>query len=142
LRGVPEDPREEDLRGRVAALTLEEKVSLLTGADFWTTPPLPGAGLRKLVTSDGPAGVRGRWEAAPLREFTSREGAILGGRFAGRCAWSSSPLKSVSATKHGRHFTKIGRFEPTSQVFGVRGEGRAQAPPRAGVDLPGLRRRP
>ena len=59
MRGVPEDPREEDLRGRVAALTLEKKAGLLTGADFWTTRPLPGAGLRRLVMSDGPAGVRG-----------------------------------------------------------------------------------
>src|ERR671939_1031779 len=54
---------EELLRERLAALTLEQKVRLLTGADFWALHPEPAIGLRRLVTSDGPAGVRGeRWD--------------------------------------------------------------------------------
>jgi beta-glucosidase len=36
---------------------------LLTGADFWSLKPQPAAGLRRVVVSDGPAGVRGqRWD--------------------------------------------------------------------------------
>ena len=51
------------LRERLAALSLEQKVRLLTGADMWALYPEPAAGLRRLVTSDGPAGVRGeRWD--------------------------------------------------------------------------------
>src|ERR687886_1438366 len=51
------------LRERLAALSLEQKVRLLTGADFWALHDEPAAGLRRLVTSDGPAGVRGeRWD--------------------------------------------------------------------------------
>ncbi|MEA2395574.1 MAG: beta-glucosidase [Solirubrobacteraceae bacterium] len=51
------------LRERLAALDLERKVRLLTGADFWALHAEPAAGLRRLVTSDGPAGVRGeRWD--------------------------------------------------------------------------------
>jgi beta-glucosidase len=54
---------DQDLRGRVARLSLEQKVRLLTGADFWALYPEPDAGLRRVVTSDGPAGVRGeRWD--------------------------------------------------------------------------------
>ncbi|MFC9972129.1 glycoside hydrolase family 3 C-terminal domain-containing protein [Spirillospora sp. NPDC127200] len=54
---------ESDLRARLAELSLEEKVTLLTGADFWTLPPMERIGLRKLVMSDGPSGVRGtRWD--------------------------------------------------------------------------------
>ncbi len=54
---------EELLQERLAALTLEQKVRLLTGADFWSLYPEPAAGLRRLVLSDGPAGVRGeRWD--------------------------------------------------------------------------------
>src|SRR4051794_28905820 len=54
---------EDVLRARLAALTLEQKVRLLTGADLWALYPEPAAGLRRLVTSDGPAGVRGeRWD--------------------------------------------------------------------------------
>jgi beta-glucosidase len=44
----------------VAALDLEDKVRLLTGADNWRTCPLPAIGLRPMVMSDGPAGVRGQ----------------------------------------------------------------------------------
>ena len=44
-------------------LSLEEKISLLTGADYWTLHGHPGIGLRPIRTSDGPAGVRGpRWD--------------------------------------------------------------------------------
>jgi len=54
---------EADLRSRVARLSLDQKVRLLTGADFWALYPEPGAGLRRVVTSDGPAGVRGEtWD--------------------------------------------------------------------------------
>lgn len=44
-------------------LTLEEKVRLLTGRDFWTTWPLEKIGLRRILVSDGPSGVRGEvWD--------------------------------------------------------------------------------
>src|SRR3984957_11350353 len=44
----------------LATLGLEDKVLLLTGADNWSTCPLPAIGLRPMVMSDGPAGVRGQ----------------------------------------------------------------------------------
>ena len=52
----PDDPRLRDLLER---LTLEEKVRVLTGRDMWSTWPLPSIGLRSIVLSDGPSGVRG-----------------------------------------------------------------------------------
>ncbi|MFC7532114.1 glycoside hydrolase family 3 protein [Actinoplanes sp. GCM10030250] len=48
-----------DLDHFLQQLTLEEKVSLLTGQDFWSLPAIPRIGLRSLVMSDGPVGVRG-----------------------------------------------------------------------------------
>ncbi|HYB46688.1 MAG TPA: glycoside hydrolase family 3 C-terminal domain-containing protein [Streptosporangiaceae bacterium] len=54
---------EEELRRRVSRLSLEQKVRLLTGADFWGLHAEPEAGLRRVVLSDGPAGVRGEsWD--------------------------------------------------------------------------------
>ncbi|HEX4249043.1 MAG TPA: glycoside hydrolase family 3 C-terminal domain-containing protein [Pseudonocardia sp.] len=45
------------------SLDLERKVHLLTGADFWSTSAEPSIGLRAMVFSDGPSGVRGtRWD--------------------------------------------------------------------------------
>lgn len=45
------------------ALTLQEKVHLLTGADAWSLPPNERIGLQRFVMSDGPVGVRGEtWD--------------------------------------------------------------------------------
>jgi beta-glucosidase len=47
----------------LAVLTLEEKVQLLTGRDFWNTWPIEKIGLRRILVSDGPSGVRGEvWD--------------------------------------------------------------------------------
>ncbi|ROS25961.1 beta-glucosidase [Cellulomonas sp. PhB150] len=42
-----------------AQLTLEEKVRLLVGAGLWDTTAIDRIGLRSVLVSDGPAGVRG-----------------------------------------------------------------------------------
>ena len=56
-------PGEAELRRRVGRLSLEQKVRLLTGEDFWALYAEPETGLRRLVLSDGPAGVRGEsWD--------------------------------------------------------------------------------
>ncbi len=53
----------ERLNALLAKLTLEEKVLLLTGHDFWSTWPMEKIGLRRMVVSDGPSGVRGEvWD--------------------------------------------------------------------------------
>ena len=60
---APVTDGEADLRSRVARLSVEQKVRLLTGADFWSLYPEPAVGLRRVVLSDGPAGVRGHtWD--------------------------------------------------------------------------------
>ena len=46
-------------RSQLAALPLEDKVRLLTGADSWRIPGCDALGLRPMITSDGPSGVRG-----------------------------------------------------------------------------------
>ena len=49
----------DDLDDLVKQLTLDEKTALLTGQDFWSLPAIERIGLRSLVMSDGPIGVRG-----------------------------------------------------------------------------------
>ncbi|MBO1415619.1 glycoside hydrolase family 3 C-terminal domain-containing protein [Streptomyces sp. FH025] len=43
----------------IERLTLEQKVRLLTGASMWSLHDEPAVGLRPIVVSDGPTGVRG-----------------------------------------------------------------------------------
>jgi beta-glucosidase len=55
-----QDRRLLELAGQ---LTLDEKVALVQGADFWSTVPIRRIGLRAMVLSDGPSGVRGpKWD--------------------------------------------------------------------------------
>ncbi|WP_328910349.1 glycoside hydrolase family 3 C-terminal domain-containing protein [Streptomyces sp. NBC_00234] len=54
---------DETLDGLIGRLDLARKVRLLTGATTWRTAADEEAGLRELVMSDGPAGVRGEaWD--------------------------------------------------------------------------------
>ncbi|MCP3754028.1 glycoside hydrolase family 3 C-terminal domain-containing protein [Streptomyces sp. TBY4] len=55
---------DEDVLGRLLEkLDLVQKVRLLSGATTWRTAAEPAVGLREMVTSDGPAGVRGEaWD--------------------------------------------------------------------------------
>ncbi|KAH7313580.1 glycoside hydrolase superfamily [Stachybotrys elegans] len=46
-------------KAKLSALTLEEKVSLLTAADFWRTKAIPEKGIPAIKTTDGPNGARG-----------------------------------------------------------------------------------
>ncbi|WP_448059696.1 beta-glucosidase [Cellulomonas hominis] len=66
-------PHDDVLQPLVDQLTLDEKVSLLTGRDSWSLRAIPRIGLRSIVMSDGPAGVRGpRWdERDPSVSFPS-----------------------------------------------------------------------
>ena len=61
-----------------AKLSLEEKVSLLTGRDFWNTVPLETIGLRNLLLSDGPAGVRGEFWDERDNSLNLPSGTALG----------------------------------------------------------------
>ncbi|MFD5625896.1 glycoside hydrolase family 3 C-terminal domain-containing protein [Streptomyces sp. NPDC127072] len=54
---------EDELDRLLDKLTLRARVRLLSGATTWRTPAEPAIGLRELVMSDGPAGVRGEsWD--------------------------------------------------------------------------------
>ncbi|KAF1953839.1 hypothetical protein CC80DRAFT_476672 [Byssothecium circinans] len=50
---------DSDIDTILQSLTLEEKVSLLAGKDFWETVPIASKGVPTIKTSDGPNGVRG-----------------------------------------------------------------------------------
>lgn len=61
-----------------AKLSLEEKVAFLTGFDFWNTVPNGTIGLRKMLLSDGPAGVRGEFWDERDNSLNLTSGTALG----------------------------------------------------------------
>lgn len=114
-----EDKALAELLGR---LTLEQKVALLTGEDFWSLRAVPEVGLRKLPLSDGPAGVRGTtwderdpsllfpnptalaatWDPGQVR----RAGALMGAQARDKgIAWHLAPNVNLHRSPlGGRHF--------------------------------------
>ncbi|MEU6842250.1 glycoside hydrolase family 3 C-terminal domain-containing protein [Streptomyces sp. NPDC046716] len=56
--------REAAVEAALGKMDLDGKTRLLGGRDMWSLPPVPEIGLKSLVMSDGPIGVRGtRWSA-------------------------------------------------------------------------------
>ncbi len=45
----------------IQQMTLEEKISLLAGADLWHTVAVPRLGIPQIKVTDGPNGARGAW---------------------------------------------------------------------------------
>ena len=43
----------------ISQMTLEEKISLLAGADFWHSVPIERLGIPAMKVTDGPVGARG-----------------------------------------------------------------------------------
>ncbi|MDW4906190.1 glycoside hydrolase family 3 C-terminal domain-containing protein [Streptomyces sp. ADMS] len=63
-RGPKDTAREVAVEAALGKLDLDAKARLLAGQDTWSLPEMPEIGLRSLVMSDGPIGVRGtRWTA-------------------------------------------------------------------------------
>jgi beta-glucosidase len=98
-RGLPPDgdAGREDI---LSQTSVEQQVGLLVGAGFWSARGEPAAGLRPIVFSDGPVGVRGtRWDErdpsvclpAPIavaaswdEEMASRLGGLLAAEARGK----------------------------------------------------------
>ena len=78
-------PDETQIDALLEAMTLEEQVSLLAGAGFWTTVPVERLGIPAIKVSDGPNGARGGGslvggvKAAALKAY-SFDRAALGSR--------------------------------------------------------------
>ena len=53
-----------DVEQVLATLTLEEKASMTSGRDFWTTQPVERAGVPSIMVADGPHGLRKQPESA------------------------------------------------------------------------------
>jgi beta-glucosidase len=82
----------ERARELVAAMSLEEKASLCSGRDFWTTKPIERLGLPSICLTDGPHGVR---KAAGTDFTNSAPATCFPTASALACSWDVALLEEV-----------------------------------------------
>ncbi|MEV5560150.1 glycoside hydrolase family 3 C-terminal domain-containing protein [Nonomuraea wenchangensis] len=93
----------DDLDHLVDKLDLESKVRLLTGATVWRTPAEPAIGLEPMVTSDGPAGVRGEGWDERRTSLSLPSATALAATWDESLAQSIGELLAVEARRKGVH---------------------------------------
>ncbi|HEX5807303.1 MAG TPA: glycoside hydrolase family 3 protein, partial [Anaerolineales bacterium] len=78
--------RIEELLGQ---MTLEEKISMLAGADLWHSVAIPRLGIPQLKVTDGPNGARGAWGSMGPTSVATPVGIALG------ATWNSGLVEKV-----------------------------------------------
>lgn len=92
-----------DLLRRVRALGLDAKVRLLTGAALWSLPAEPALGLRSVVMSDGPQGVRGTGEEADPTGLLAAAPSAVAATWDSELAEQVGELFAAEARRKGVH---------------------------------------
>ena len=62
----------------LAKMTLDEKISMLAGADVWHSVAVPHLGIPQFKTTDGPNGARGAWGSMASPSVATPVGIALG----------------------------------------------------------------
>lgn len=62
----------------LSQMTLDEKISMLAGADLWHSVAIPRLGIPQFKTTDGPNGARGAWGSMSSPSVATPIGAALG----------------------------------------------------------------
>ena len=94
-----EDGLESRAGDLLARLSLEEKVALLSGADMWSSVPLPRVGLGSICMADGPNGLRSN-ESEPTTVFPV--GVAMG------ATWNPDLIRRAAAAM-GREARALGQ---------------------------------
>jgi beta-glucosidase len=88
-------------RAALGRLDLAEKVSLLTGVDFWRLPAIDKIGLRAIVMSDGPIGIRGCAWAPDRPSVALPSPSALAATWDVRLAQAAGRLLGAAARRRG-----------------------------------------
>lgn len=92
----------------VSSLTLEEKVHLGIGADFWRTQAIPEKGLPALTVSDGPSGLRYQKPGTDAKGMTKSEPATCFPSLATAAATWDRELVAKMGTAIGAEARSLG----------------------------------
>ncbi|KAJ0421832.1 putative beta-glucosidase K [Aspergillus carlsbadensis] len=92
-----------DVEATLESLTLQEKVSLLSGSDFWHTTSLPTHSIPPLKCTDGPNGARGSRFFNPVPALCIPCGTGLGATWNAELLQSAGALLSHECAAKGAH---------------------------------------
>lgn len=70
-------------------MTIEEKISMLAGADLWRSVAVPRLGIPQFKTTDGPNGARGAWGSMASPSVATPVGIALG------ATWNSELVEKI-----------------------------------------------
>lgn len=92
-----------DIDQVLGQLTLEEKIKLISGVDFWHTYAIPRLNVPSIRTSDGPNGVRGTkfFDSIPAACFPC--GTALAATFNKKLLFEAGKLMGIEARHKGAH---------------------------------------
>lgn len=103
-----------DINAIIAAMTREEKVSLLSGLDFWSTKSIERLGIGSFIMTDGPHGMRKQAGSSANSGFTDIIPATCFPTGAGLAAtWNPDVIEKV-----GSSMGKEARAENVSILLG------------------------
>ena len=85
-------------------MTLDEKISMLAGADLWHSVAVPRLGIPQFKVTDGPNGVRGAWGSMGPTSVCTPVGIALGATWntVGQSAVVTDRINSEMSTTEGR----------------------------------------
>ncbi|MDR0283755.1 MAG: glycoside hydrolase family 3 C-terminal domain-containing protein [Propionibacteriaceae bacterium] len=90
-----------DLYDRLAQLTLDDKCELLTGKTHWRLYARPQIGLREVVLSDGPTGIRGEEVLADERSVSLPSPTAVAATWDRELARLAGSVHAAEAHRHG-----------------------------------------
>lgn len=104
LKGAETPPASAfDVEAVLEQLTLDEKVSLLAGKDFWHTAPVSRLGVPSIRLSDGPNGIRGTRFFGSVPSACLPCGTAIGATFDRDLARDIGRLLADEARAKGAH---------------------------------------
>ncbi|PYI03555.1 putative beta-glucosidase H [Aspergillus sclerotiicarbonarius CBS 121057] len=101
-----------DIENTISKLSLHEKISLLSGCDFWHTTALPHHKIRSIRFSDGPNGIRGTRFFAGVPAACIPCGTALGATWGKELLYQAGELLGKECIAKGAH----ARLGPTINI--------------------------
>ncbi|KAE8153374.1 glycoside hydrolase superfamily [Aspergillus avenaceus] len=123
-----------DIEQILQQLTLEEKVVLLSGDDFWHTVSIPRLGIPAIRISDGPNGIRGTRFFGSIPSACLPCGTAIGATFDRHLAAEVGGFLAAQAKAKGAHMVLGPTINITRSPLGGRGfESYSEDPLHSGI---------